>query len=40
MNVADQLEDVTVLDTRGESLTLGSLWREAPHVLVFVRHYG
>ena len=40
MNVAQSLENVTVLDTEGQSLTLGSLWQEAPRVLVFVRHYG
>lgn len=40
MNIAESLADVTVLDTDGESLPLGSLWQEKPRVLVFVRHYG
>lgn len=39
-NVADRLETVTVLDLEGETVALGSLWAEAPRVLVFVRHFG
>ena len=32
--------DVTLPDTEGRDLRLGSLWQEAPAVLVFLRHYG
>ena len=31
---------LTVLDERGSSVALGSLWRERPTVLIFVRHFG
>jgi hypothetical protein len=37
---ADDLAKMTVLDERGEKVELGTLWREKPAVLVFVRHFG
>ena len=40
MNVAERLRDTTVLDTEGRAVTLGSLWRDHPAVLVFIRHFG
>ncbi len=39
-NTAAQLADLTVLDTAGEVVRLGDLWRKEPVALVFVRHYG
>ena len=40
MNVTGRLTDVSVLDTDGKEVRLGTLWQEQPVVLVFVRHYG
>lgn len=37
---ADDLATMTVLDEDGASVLLGSLWRDQPAVLVFVRHFG
>lgn len=37
---ADDLARLNVLDERGAEVALGSLWRERPVVLVFVRHFG
>jgi len=37
---ADDLAKLEVLDERGAAVELGSLWRERPVVLVFVRHFG
>jgi hypothetical protein len=37
---ADDLAKMTVLDERGEKVELGTLWRDKPAVLVFVRHFG
>ncbi len=37
---ADDLAKLTVLDAKGEAIELGTLWRERPAVLVFVRHFG
>jgi hypothetical protein len=36
----DDLANRTVLDERGASVELGTLWRERPVVLVFLRHFG
>ena len=38
--VAEQLRDISALDLDGQPVALGSLWREQPAVLVFVRHFG
>lgn len=52
MSLADQLADVTALEPDSGSSTgptdtsaagtvaLGTLWRERPVVLAFVRHFG
>jgi hypothetical protein len=40
MQPADDLATMTVLDEKGEKVELGSLWRERPIALVFVRHFG
>jgi hypothetical protein len=37
---ADDLAVMTVLDADGEPVVLGTLWRERPAVLAFVRHFG
>lgn len=37
---ADDLATMTVLDEQGQPVVLGTLWRERPAVLAFVRHFG
>jgi len=37
---ADDLAKLTVLDEQRHALELGTLWRDRPAVLVFVRHFG
>lgn len=37
---ADDLAKLTVSDEQGQSIELGSLWRDRTVVLVFVRHFG
>jgi hypothetical protein len=37
---ADDLAKMTVLDAEGNTVVLGTLWRDQPAVLVFVRHFG
>jgi len=37
---ADDLAPLTVLDEQGRPVELGSLWRERPVVIAFVRHFG
>ena len=34
------LSGITLPDTEGREIRLGSLWQEGPAVLVFLRHYG
>ena len=34
------LADISLPDTSGREVRLGSLWHEGPAVLVFLRHYG
>lgn len=36
----EEIERIEVTDERGEKVRIGDLWREAPAVLVFVRHFG
>lgn len=36
----DDLASMTVLDDAGGAVTLGTLWRDRPAVLAFVRHFG
>jgi hypothetical protein len=38
--VAGRLAPLAVLDERGATVTLGSLWDTGPVVLGFVRHFG
>jgi len=37
---ADDLARMPVLDGDGRSVELGTLWRDRPAVLVFIRHFG
>ena len=37
---ADDLAKMTVLDEHAAPVELGTLWRDKPAVLVFVRHFG
>lgn len=37
---ADDLAKLTVLDEHGNTVELGSLWRDKTAVLAFVRHFG
>ena len=37
---ADDLAPLTVLDEHGQGVALGTLWRDQPAVLAFVRHFG
>lgn len=40
MSLAKRLAAATALDLEGETVTLGTLWRDKPVVLAFVRHFG
>lgn len=37
---ADDLAAMTVLDAQRAPVVVGTLWRDKPAVLVFVRHFG
>jgi hypothetical protein len=37
---ADALAEMQLQDKRGEPVVLGTLWRDKPAVLAFVRHFG
>jgi hypothetical protein len=37
---ADALAPMTVLDADRTPVVLGTLWRDRPAVLAFVRHFG
>lgn len=40
MEIPAGLAEVEVVDVGGRALRLGSLWKERPAALVFVRHFG
>lgn len=40
MSVAARLHDLTVLDLTGQPVAMGTLWRDQPVLLVYIRHYG
>lgn len=40
MKIPAGLSEVEVVDVGGRALPLGSLWKERPAALVFVRHFG
>ncbi|HWG87898.1 MAG TPA: hypothetical protein VN679_08975 [Candidatus Acidoferrales bacterium] len=35
-----KLAGITLPDVDGKAVRLGSLWADAPAVIVFLRHYG
>jgi len=37
---ADDLAKLTIQDEKGQTVELGSLWRDKTVALVFVRHFG
>jgi hypothetical protein len=39
-SVAAALAGITLPDTDGTEVRLGSLWADGPAVVVFLRHYG
>ena len=40
MNVAKNLQNISVLDPDGHAVRLGDLWAEQTIVLAFIRHFG
>lgn len=40
MKTAAELEDIVLPDSFEREVRLGSLWSDAPAVLVWLRHYG
>jgi hypothetical protein len=40
MRVATRLAGIELNDWRGRPVRLGSLWRDRPVVLAFIRHFG
>jgi hypothetical protein len=34
------LDDIILVDSDGDDVRLGDLWRDGPVVLVWLRHYG
>ncbi len=40
MSLASDLAPLVVLDPDGAETALGSLWRDRPVVLVFIRQFG
>lgn len=40
MRVATKLAPIELEDSTGARVRLGSLWRDRPVVLIFVRHFG
>ena len=40
MRLATRLSGIELSDWMGAPLRLGSLWRDQPIVLVFIRHFG
>lgn len=38
--VAAALAEISLPDTDGRMIRLGSLWAEGPAIVVFLRHYG
>jgi hypothetical protein len=37
---SSKLAEISLPDADGSSIRLGSLWADAPAVIVFLRHYG
>ena len=40
MTIAQQLQDIEVLDPEGAPQRLGSAWEDRTAVVVFIRHFG
>jgi hypothetical protein len=40
MKISERLAAIELPDHLGQPTALGSLWREKPVVLVFIRHFG
>jgi hypothetical protein len=38
--LSEALADISLPDTDGREVRLGSLWEQNPAVVVFLRHYG
>jgi hypothetical protein len=38
--LSEALADITLPDSSGNLVRLGSLWQTNPAVIVFLRHYG
>lgn len=39
-SLSGRLAQVSLPDTDGQAVRLGSLWEKSPAVVVFLRHYG
>jgi hypothetical protein len=39
-SLSARLAGITLPDSEGNHVRLGSIWAEAPAVVVFLRHYG
>jgi hypothetical protein len=37
---ADDLAKLPIQDEQGQTIELGSLWRDKPVAIVFLRHFG
>jgi hypothetical protein len=40
MRIATRLAGIELVDWQGLPVVLGSFWKAAPVVLVFIRHFG
>ena len=40
MRLATRLSEIELSDWQGDAHKLGTLWKERPVVLVFIRHFG
>jgi hypothetical protein len=38
--ISSRLAPITLPDTQGGRLTLGTLWHDRPAVIIFLRHWG
>jgi hypothetical protein len=39
-SLSEKLADITLPDSDGQQVRLGSLWTNGPAVIAFLRHYG
>ena len=39
-SLSEKLAGIVLPDSEGRRILLGSLWADAPAILVFLRHYG